>query len=457
MVTTAAEWQRHLNQQQLDHVIQSRQAAKTPSPIASPKSSHNHVSSPIGSPSPERLVRTPEPPTTPVDRFGRSPEPLISPSPERLTRGPWGSPSASPHRRTASPSRLRTAGPSPQRLARDPRESPSPSPQPSASPGQQRLASPSPQRTASPSPLRLVRDPQESPSPSPQRTASPSPLRLAKDPRESASPSPRRTASPGQLRLASPSPQRTASPGQLRLASPSPQRTASPSPLTRRLVRDPQESPSPSPQQTASPSPLRLARNSQESASALPDPFTAPIQVDGDNRQRHSSPHLPIIQSLASFQSQQINDDLEDDEDGVYETDDEDVAGAMSRGLISTESADPFTYGDDLDMEYLYDNEAPSEPSAVPQAVDSNTSSLTDNADLDRRPFALTRAEVISLAVHDLAIKFKGQRDYVAAQRKLLEATGPANKPLDYRTVRARVSNMTGLTEQRFDCCVKGS
>jgi hypothetical protein len=131
----------------------------------------------------------------------------------------------------------------------------------------------------------------------------------------------------------------------------------------------------------------------------------------------------------------------------------------MSRGLVSTESADPFkfTYVDDLDMEYLYDKEGyPSEPSAVNQAVDSNTSPLTDNGDLDRRPFALTRAEVISLAVHDMAIKFKGQREYVAAQRKSLEATGPANKPLDYRTVRARVSNMTGLTEQRFDCCVKG-
>jgi hypothetical protein len=189
MVTTAAEWRRHLNQQQLDHVIQSRQAAKTPSPIASPKSSHDHVSSPIGSPSPERFVGTPEPLAIPVDRFGRSPDPLVSPSPERLTRDPTES-----------------RGPSPQRLARDQ---------------------------------------QESPSPSPQRTASPSPERLAINPRES--------------------------------------------PQTSR-------------------SPDRLARNSQESASALPDPFIAPIQVGGDNT---------------------VNDELEDDEDGVYETDDSDVAGEM--------------------------------------------------------------------------------------------------------------------------------
>jgi hypothetical protein len=216
MVTTAADWIRHLNQQQLDRVRQLRQAAKTPSPIASPNSSHDHGSlSPIGSPSPKRFVRTAEPLAIPVERFGRSPEPLVSPLPERL----------------ASPLPQRTASPSPLRLVRDSQESRSPSPQRTASPGQLRLASPSPQRTATPSPLRLIRDPQESPSPSPQRSASPSPLRLAINPQES-------------------------------------------------------------PQNSRSPD--RLSRNSQESASALPDPFTAPIQVGGDNN---------------------VNDELEDDED----------------------------------------------------------------------------------------------------------------------------------------------
>jgi hypothetical protein len=84
----------------------------------------------------------------------------------------------------------------------------------------------------------------------------------------------------------------------------------------------------------------------------------------------------------------------------------------MMRGLVSTESADPFAYSDDLDVEYLHDEEGNlSEPPVL------DTLPPTENDDLDRRPFALTRAEVISLAVYDLAIKFKGQREYVAAQR----------------------------------------
>ena len=53
-----------------------------------------------------------------------------------------------------------------------------------------------------------------------------------------------------------------------------------------------------------------------------------------------------------------------------------------------------------------------------------------------------------------MAVKYKGQRNYVNAQRRLHAATG--NKPQDYRTVRKRVTNITGLNEVRYDCCPNG-
>jgi hypothetical protein len=308
LVTTAAEWRRHLNQQQLDRVIQSRQAAQSPSPIASPKTVTDHIAlSPIGSPSPERFAGTPEPLAIPVDRFGRSSEPLGSPSPQRF-----------------APTESRK--PSPQRFARDPTESRNSSaerfvgtPEPLAIPVDRFVGTPEPVAIpvdrfgrSSPSPERFPRDPTESRNSSAERfVGTPEPLAIPVDRFGRSSPSPERfPRDPTESR--NPSPQRFAR-DQQESPSPSPQRTASPSP--ERLAINPRESPQ------TSRSPDRLARNSQESASALPDPFTAPIQVDGDNRQRLSS---------------HINDELEDDEDGVYETDDEDVAGAMSRGLVST-------------------------------------------------------------------------------------------------------------------------
>jgi len=62
--------------------------------------------------------------------------------------------------------------------------------------------------------------------------------------------------------------------------------------------------------------------------------------------------------------------------------------------------------------------------------------------------------EIISLALHDMAVKCKGQRNYVDAQRELHATTG--NKLQDYRTVRKRVTNITGLNEVRYDCCPNG-
>ena len=88
--------------------------------------------------------------------------------------------------------------------------------------------------------------------------------------------------------------------------------------------------------------------------------------------------------------------------------------------------------------------------------TDSANNEADDLDDDDRRPYQLNRRELISLALHDMSIKFKGARAYVHAQRDLLAATGGHNRPLDYRTVRNRISAMTEVMEKRYDCCVNG-
>jgi hypothetical protein len=73
-------------------------------------------------------------------------------------------------------------------------------------------------------------------------------------------------------------------------------------------------------------------------------------------------------------------------------------------------------------------------------------------------PFAtheVSIQDIVSLALHDMAVKYKGQRDYVNAQRKLHTAV-TGKKLQDYRTVRKKVTNMTGLREIRYDCCSNG-
>jgi hypothetical protein len=75
------------------------------------------------------------------------------------------------------------------------------------------------------------------------------------------------------------------------------------------------------------------------------------------------------------------------------------------------------------------------------------------SAEYDRRPFALSRSELVSLILHDMAVKYKASRSYVQDQRRLHAALG--TKVLDPRAVRRRVCNMTGLREVRYDCCPK--
>ena len=63
--------------------------------------------------------------------------------------------------------------------------------------------------------------------------------------------------------------------------------------------------------------------------------------------------------------------------------------------------------------------------------------------------------DIVSLALHDMAVKYKRQHDYVNVQQKLHTAV-TGKKLQDYRTVRKKVTNMTGLREIRYDCCSNG-
>jgi hypothetical protein len=135
---------------------------------------------------------------------------------------------------------------------------------------------------------------------------------------------------------------------------------------------------------------------------------------------------------------------VERDKDDVYDSDGSDIMGAMRRGMISPpERLSPslnLEWEDDLMMEDITTLRTPEETVA----------GQDDNA-LDRRPFALNRSELVSLILHDMAVQYKAPRAYLQDQCRLFSTVGV--KILDYRTVRKRVCNMTGLREVLYDRC----
>jgi len=146
------------------------------------------------------------------------------------------------------------------------------------------------------------------------------------------------------------------------------------------------------------------------------------------------------------------------------------IPGQMNQGYLSDRQQGDLSDGSEPDgglivhisdsdsdgLSYLSADCGEHLPATSITGSDNNERFLADDPGDDRRPYQLNRRELISLALHDMSIKFKGARAYVHAQRDLLAATGGHNRPLDYRTVRNRISAMTEVMEKRYDCCVNG-
>jgi hypothetical protein len=145
-----------------------------------------------------------------------------------------------------------------------------------------------------------------------------------------------------------------------------------------------------------------------------------------------------------------------DDTGDEYDSDGTDIVGDMSRGMIWPPDVvgDQEPEGDEDDAEDV----EPEDEVAIIEDSDLNAKTtvrpIAEVREHDRRPFALSRSEVVSLVVHDMAVKYKAPRSYVQDQRRLHAALGTT--VLDYRTVRRRVCNMTGIKDVRYDCCPKG-
>jgi hypothetical protein len=134
-----------------------------------------------------------------------------------------------------------------------------------------------------------------------------------------------------------------------------------------------------------------------------------------------------------------------------YDSDGTDIVGDMSRGMIRPPDFAGDQQGDEDDEQDV----EPEDDVAITVTSDLNgepdVSQVAEVRGHDRRPFALSRSEVVSLVVHDMAVKYKAPRSYVQDQRRLHAALGTTI--LDYRTVRRRVCNMTAIKDVRYDCC----
>jgi hypothetical protein len=133
-----------------------------------------------------------------------------------------------------------------------------------------------------------------------------------------------------------------------------------------------------------------------------------------------------------------------------YNSDNSDVVGESKRGIrspvgvASPDAMQETPNADQMDLDAEYEELDPT----------IHTPEEVEVPEYDRRPFTLNRSEIVSLVLHDMAVKYKASRSYVQDQRRLLAALGM--KVLDYRTARRRVCNMTGVHEVRYDCCPNG-
>jgi hypothetical protein len=134
-----------------------------------------------------------------------------------------------------------------------------------------------------------------------------------------------------------------------------------------------------------------------------------------------------------------------------YDSDSTDIVGDMSRGMIRP----PDPVGDQQGDEDDEQDVEPEEEVTITRdlSAEPDVSQVAEVRGHDPRPFALSRSEVVSLVVHDMAVKYKAPRSYVQDQRRLHAALGTTI--LDYRTVRRRVCNMTAIKDVRYDCCPK--
>jgi hypothetical protein len=145
-----------------------------------------------------------------------------------------------------------------------------------------------------------------------------------------------------------------------------------------------------------------------------------------------------------------ISDCLYDTAD-EYDSDGTDIVGDMSRGMIRPPD---FLNDEQSDQEDEQDVEPDSDQVHITQDLNGEPEVSQARArvpEQDHRPFALSRSQVVSLVVHDMAVKYKASRSYVQDQRRLHAALGTTI--LDYRTVRRRVCNMTAIEDVRYDCC----
>jgi hypothetical protein len=140
--------------------------------------------------------------------------------------------------------------------------------------------------------------------------------------------------------------------------------------------------------------------------------------------------------------------DIEEENLLQYDSDISSLSGASAGlGLVGSNIHLNNILEPETDMGNLYDG-IPISASVEAGTIAQN---LQEPCEDIKAVHTITFSEIVSLVLHDLAVKYSGQREYVAAQRQLHAITG--NRVQDYRTARKHVTSMTGISAVMYDCC----
>ncbi|KAH8152180.1 uncharacterized protein LAJ45_03606 [Morchella importuna] len=173
-------------------------------------------------------------------------------------------------------------------------------------------------------------------------------------------------------------------------------------------------------------------------------------------------PHSTVSPGDSPFQNHwdpedvysELGSEADDDIDSLESFGGSDTSGPigqMNRG-IADYSDEP---AGDLD-EFSSDSDS-GEELGTQEDVDLSVISEHDEEFFDfQDPISRlpTKQEMLSFSIHDIALKHKIAREAARDTSELFSAVlPPEEKPLDYRTVRARIQKMTGIKEVLYDCC----
>jgi hypothetical protein len=130
---------------------------------------------------------------------------------------------------------------------------------------------------------------------------------------------------------------------------------------------------------------------------------------------------LPVIQPtlppVDDVDSDIAPDEFEREDEEGYSTESSEYIGQMRRGIVDLHThgiPDDFDF-DDTEHESIADSTGSMDDLDIQGSVTppGNVSVDSDDEANDWRQFTISIREAVSMAVHDMAVKFKGSRDYV--------------------------------------------